>query len=162
MAIHAEIFGRICFQNLEIQLKSSLPSAKPSPGQPSAPQLQQWPRRLADVAGLVAVRAAPGFNGLHSLPRDPHKGGRPQPAWKVKGWIDGFFSNQETPGRPPKFWISSWWFFPNPFEKYAQVKMGSSSPKRYENNKYFKPPPRSYFEEQWVVSVNKPFNNPGE
>ena len=28
----------------------------------------------------------------------------------------------------------------NPFEKYAQVKMGSSSPKRGENKKYFKPP----------------------
>ena len=30
----------------------------------------------------------------------------------------------------------------NPSEKYAQVKLGSSSPSRGENKKYLKPPPR--------------------
>ena len=36
---------------------------------------------------------------------------------------------------------TGWWFFPNPFEKYAIVKLGSSSPNRDENKTYWKPPP---------------------
>ena len=30
---------------------------------------------------------------------------------------------------------TGWWFFTNPSEKYAKVKLGSSSPNRGENHK---------------------------
>ena len=38
---------------------------------------------------------------------------------------------------------SSWWFFTNPSEKYAQVKLEKISPNRGENKTCLKPPPRN-------------------
>ncbi len=39
--------------------------------------------------------------------------------------------------------LPSWWFFTNPFEKYAKVKLDHETPRfRGVNKKCFKPPPR--------------------
>ena len=55
--------------------------------------------------------------------------------------------------KPSEDLATGWWFFTNPFEKYAQVKLGSSSPIRGENNKYSKPPPRQLLHELVEIPV---------
>ena len=44
---------------------------------------------------------------------------------------------------PPAIYISSWcFFFTNPIEKYAQVKLDHETPSPGENKKYLKAPPK--------------------
>ena len=49
---------------------------------------------------------------------------------------------------------TSWWFFTNPSEKYAQVKLDHETPNWDENKKCLKPPPRVYLE---ILSGLLPF-----
>ena len=85
MAIHAEIFGsRICFQNLEIQLKSSSSISQAEPRStigPSTPTTTRvaWPTfRSSPFVPLQDSTVSTLCQGI--LTREV-----PQPAWKVTG-----------------------------------------------------------------------------
>jgi len=75
----------------------------------------------------------PGFGSFQvSFSNEQHQCGLPVVLLFPKNAVWGYHRKS----------VSSWWFFTNPFEKYAEVKLDHLPRVRDEHKKYWKPPPR--------------------
>ena len=63
--------------------------------------------------------------------------------YKLQGMTGGFWNTRVV---PKDLKMTNWWFFTNPFEKYAQVKLDHLPRVRGENKKRLKPPPSNWLD----------------
>ena len=100
---------------------------------------QKIPNPLACL-GILTYTVHPNKHSWNQFVAGPHKAGKTKPENNSRSTIKvksgeklsvAFLFGENKWGNKKLKWISyisRWWFFTNPFEKYAQVKMGSSSP----------------------------------